>query len=191
MRIERLSQVPLDRALRKARSQSPTYTEVGATLAGNDDLPAGYRHDRYEVTLGSGSETFEKATEGLRSWQAHRQPGISVYPADTTIEATATVLVCMGRGLGLIAPCRIVGLTEDSSHWSFAYGTLPGHPERGEEAFTVGMGPDGMVCFRITAFSRPASLLTKVSRPIGRSIQQKATDGYLGALRRYVLGTVT
>ena len=39
----------------------------------------------------------------------------------------------------------------------FGYGTLPGHPERGEEAFEVEMGADGRVFLTITAFSRHAN----------------------------------
>jgi uncharacterized protein (UPF0548 family) len=50
---------------------------------------------------------------------------------------------------------------DEPRHKGFAYGTLPGHPERGEEAFALELHDDGAVTFTITAFSRPASLLAK------------------------------
>ena len=32
-------------------------------------------------------------------------------------------------------PCRVIYVDEDPGRFAFAYGTLPGHPERGEVAF--------------------------------------------------------
>jgi uncharacterized protein (UPF0548 family) len=72
--------------------------------------------------------------------------------------------------------------------WGFAYGTLPGHPEQGEEAFVVSLDPEGSVRFEIRAFSRPASRLVELSGPIGRSVQRRATEGYLASLIRHVSG---
>ena len=58
--------------------------------------------------------------------------------------------------------------------------TLPGHPESGEEAFLVVRVGDGCE-FRITAFSRPATLLARASGPLGRAVQRLVTDRYLAA----------
>ena len=58
--------------------------------------------------------------------------------------------------LARAAPCRIVGvIEEEEDRWGFAYGTLPGHFEQGEEAFVVSRSTDGRVHFEVTAFSRP------------------------------------
>jgi len=45
----------------------------------------------------------------------------------------------------------------------FAYGTLPGHPERGEEAFLITHHDDGTVTFAITAFCAPGSPLARAA----------------------------
>jgi uncharacterized protein (UPF0548 family) len=65
---------------------------------------------------------------------------------------------------------------EEADRRGFAYGTLPGHPESGEEAFTVVLTGTGDVRIRIRAFSRPASLVARAGRPFTRLIQQYATD---------------
>jgi uncharacterized protein (UPF0548 family) len=168
-----------------------TYGSPGATLSG--DRPRGFRHGRYSADLGQGPETFERAVDGLKTWQAHRLPGIRVFPEGQPIEIGATVIVTMGTArLSLAAPCRIVSLRDaDASQWGFAYGTLPGHPEQGEEAFTLSMSPDETVRFEITAISRPADAMVRLSGPIERLIQARATRGYLHALQRYVRAQVS
>jgi uncharacterized protein (UPF0548 family) len=94
--------------------------------------------------------------------------------------------VCVGAGLVLPAPCRIVSILDEPDRWGFAYGTLPGHPEQGEEAFVVSRDSTGSVRFEIRAFSRPTSRLVALSGPLGRAVQRRATEGYLASLRRYV-----
>ena len=86
----------------------------------------------------------------------------------------------------LAAPCRIVGVIDGQTRWGFAYGTLPGHPEQGEESFAVSMSADRTVRFEIEAFSRPGDPIVRLSGPIGRGIQRGGTRSYLSALRRFV-----
>ena len=63
--------------------------------------------------------------------------------------------------------------------FGFAYGTLPGHPEQGEEAFHVHRDASGVVTVEIVAFSRPASLLARLGSPVARAIQQRTTRSYV------------
>lgn len=155
-RLGHASESKLASLLDQARTSEPTYAAVGASRRG--DLPPGFHHDRSEIRLGDGS-SFERAREGLRRWQAHVGAGASVHPEGAPIDG-ATVLVIIGFGpLQAIAPCRVVYVVDDQDRFGLAYGTLPGHPERGEEAFVVARDGDDTV-FRITAFSRPADLLT-------------------------------
>ncbi len=163
----------------------PTYSDIGATLAGTP--PDGFHHDRYETVLGYGPETFERAVAGLKAWHAHRLRGVRVFPDDQEICAGATVVVTLGTAkLALAAPCRIVSVIDGQTRWGFAYGTLPGHPEQGEEAFVVSMSADQTVRFEIEAFSRPGDPLVRLSGPIGRVIQKGGTGGYLRSLKRFV-----
>jgi uncharacterized protein (UPF0548 family) len=62
----------------------------------------------------------------------------------------------------------------------FAYGTLPGHPESGEEAFLLEQHDDGTVTFAVTAFSRPATALARAAGPLGRAIQSHLTSRTCG-----------
>lgn len=167
----------LDRAARA----SPTYDETGATRA--DALPAGYAHDRYRVGLGP--NTFERACDGLRAWQAHLGAGVDVYPRDAPLEPGTNVIVIARVGpLHALAPCRIVYAIDERDRFGFAYGTLPGHPERGEEAFIVERSTDGGTTFSIVAFSRPEELVARVGKPFARRIQRRTTRAYLDALAR-------
>lgn len=169
----------------KLKSVEPTYRDIGATLAGK--RPEGFHHDRYEVVLGRGLEVFQRAVTGLKTWQAHRLPGMRVFPGDEEVRTGATVVVTLGTPImSLAAPCRIVSVIDGQTRWGFAYGTLPGHPEQGEEAFVISISPDSTVRFEIEAFSRPGDVLVRFSGPVGRGIQRGGTNGYLHALKRFV-----
>jgi uncharacterized protein (UPF0548 family) len=173
------------RLLATSADAEPTYPEVGATLRG--EHPEGYRHDTYEVELGNGRTVFKRASTGLRTWKGHEVPGIDVIPHSTPIEPGSTVIVTLGTPwLALAAPCRIVGVIDEPDRWGFAYGTLPGHPEQGEEAFVMSIDSDDGVRFRITAFSRPGEGITHLAGPVGRAVQTVGTNRYLKALHRYV-----
>jgi uncharacterized protein (UPF0548 family) len=65
----------------------------------------------------------------------------------------------------------------------FAYGTLPGHPENGEEAFVIEHHDDDAVSFTITAFSRPATRLARIAGPLGRIAQRRITARYLRSIQ--------
>lgn len=81
--------------------------------------------------------------------------------------------------------------TDEPSRFGFAYGTLPGHPETGEEAFHVVRETDGSVTAEIVAFSRPADLPTRAASPLARQIQRAATlAGNLEGIESYVAGAL-
>lgn len=153
-----------------------TYDHVGSTIGG------GTGRDR---VIGHGPESFARASAGLRTWAAHRAIGAKVFPADSPIEEGRTVLVALGVGpLRLIAPTRIVVVINEPTRFGFAYGTLPGHPESGEESFMIEHCDDGSVVARIRVDAKPATLLTRVAGPVGRGLQQLAMLGYLRGLAR-------
>jgi uncharacterized protein (UPF0548 family) len=94
-------------------------------------------------------------------------------------------VLVLGLGVAAIrigAPCRVVYVIDEPGRRGFAYGTLPGHPESGEEAFIVSRREDATVAFTITAFSRPASSLAKAAGPLGRAVQRHITNRYLRAI---------
>jgi uncharacterized protein (UPF0548 family) len=85
----------------------------------------------------------------------------------------------------IIAPCRIVYVIDEPDRFGFGYGTLPGHPECGEESFVVERDGD-ITVFRIMSFSRPAGTVARLGAPVARRIQLRFIDRYLDALARYV-----
>lgn len=166
-----------------ASSSTVTYEGVGSSLTG--EFPNGYRHDRHEIRLPDRSDSFELAVLGLKQWAAHRGAGMTVAPCRAPDEG-ATVAVAARIGvLTAVAVCRVVAVVDEPRRHGFAYGTLPGHPERGEEAFVVEQSTGGAV-FKIAAFSQPAELLARVGGPITRGIQLRATRRYLDGLHEFV-----
>lgn len=156
------------------------------------NAPDGYRHDRYELALGTGPEAWEKAVEGITRWAAHSGAGASVFPSDARLVEGETLLVVLSKGpISVVAPCRIVYVVDEPTRFGFGYGTLPGHPEQGEEVFVVEAAVDGAVTFKVTAFSRPRELVAKVGGPASRPIQRRVTERYLVGLRRSTARTLS
>lgn len=119
----------------------------------------------------------------MLGWDMHRRAGLSVRPSTQTVAKDAVAVLRLGWGvLGVNAPVRVVYVIDEPRRQGFAYGTLPGHPESGEESFVASLGEDGEVRVTITAFSRPSSLLARAGGPVSRAIQRWATNRYLHAL---------
>jgi uncharacterized protein (UPF0548 family) len=117
-------------------------------------MPSGYRHDRYEASVGDGVGALERAGAALLAWQAHVGAGVEVFPPESRVESGATVVLLLRAGLWAPAPCRVVYVIEEPNEVGFAYGTLPGHPECGEAAFTLSRRDGGQVVIVVRSFSR-------------------------------------
>lgn len=180
--LHRLTPEQLDAVLAEARRARPTYPEIGASRG--DVLPSGYHHVRVEERIADASG-FDRAVEGLRTWAAHEGAGLRIVPSEP-VEPNGTVIAVTSMGPArIVAPCRIVAVFQEPDSFGFAYGTLPGHPERGEESFVLERRDDSTY-FCVRAFSRPVDPLARLSGPIGRALQRSVTQRYVGALRRYV-----
>jgi uncharacterized protein (UPF0548 family) len=160
-----------------------TYPEIGLTRTG--PLPDGYRHLRYRTRLGSGAALFATAGEAVLTFRMHRATGARVRTAAGRAEPGVPLTI----GLGPVsAPCEIVWTTRTDDRIGFGYGTLPGHPATGEEAFVVERDERGEVWFAVTAFSRPAGALMRLAGPFA-VLAQRAYARRLGQVLRR-LGTV-
>jgi uncharacterized protein (UPF0548 family) len=160
---------------------SLTYREVGAT---SGHLPPGYRHVTRRAHLGDGRAAFDQCSAAVLSWDMHRRAGLSVHASHPTAQEGAVVaLVLGGSRIGLVLPCRVVYVVAEPGRRGFAYGTLPGHPEQGEESFMVSHEPDGSVVLRISAFSRPGNALSRLAGPLARWVQDRMTNRYVDAAR--------
>ena len=69
------------------------------------------------------------------------------------------------------APCKVVWTVDEPRRSGWAYGTLPGHPECGEEAFVVERTGDGTVWLTVNAFSRPARWYARAGGAATRGLQ--------------------
>ncbi|MGH3877645.1 MAG: DUF1990 family protein [Actinophytocola sp.] len=162
------------------RAERLTYAEVGATAG---DLPRGYRVIDRTVRLPA--VDFEAAAYDLFRWRVQERAGLRVAASDARVVPDAVVELRIGLGpVSVRAPCRVVYVVDEPHRRGFAYGTLPGHAESGEEAFVLERQEDGTTTFTITAFSRPASLLTRCAGPFGRGVQDLVTSRYLRAFGR-------
>jgi uncharacterized protein (UPF0548 family) len=158
-----------------------TYPEVGGSL--RPDLPPGYRHLEQSRVVGRGRDAFERAARDLLSWEVQRRAGIRVVTQDPTVATGTEARLRIGFGpLAVTAPCRVVRVVDEERRQGFAYGTLPGHPERGEELFLLTLEADDSVTFTVRAFSRPATRLARLGGPLTPLLQDLATRRYLRAL---------
>ena len=156
------------------RSADFTYSEIGQTSGA---FPSGYRtiHRRRELS----PDAFELAAADLLSWRIHQRAGLQVH-ASSDVVPDAVVVLRLGVGPATVqAPCRVAYVVDEARRRGFAYGTLPGHPESGEESFIIERSPTGLVLFTIRAFSKPASALARIAGPAGHWVQDRITDRYL------------
>ena len=108
-----------------------------------------------------------------------------VYTEDGTPHVAPGVtadLIVHVFGVRFTAPVRVVSVTTDAHRVGFAYGTLPGHPETGEESFMVEQHDDGSVWIVIRSFSHPSTWYYRLAAPLLRWQQRAATKKYLRAL---------
>ena len=145
-----------------------TYEDGGASRDGH--CPEGFRNLHVRTRIGEGEKVFHRASEALFTWELHRALGVGVRAAADRAAPGVDVTVTLA---GMIkAPCRVVWAVEEHRRAGWAYGTLPDHPECGEEAFVVDRTGDGTVWLTVTAFSRPAKWYTKAGGPAARGLQQ-------------------
>ncbi|MEU5806292.1 DUF1990 domain-containing protein [Streptomyces sp. NPDC047718] len=149
-----------------------SYPERGATAEGGA-LPAGYHHLHHRTRIGRGRAAYEAAGTAVTTLGLHRASGMRVRCADGAVRPGSRVSIGMGWGpLRIDVPCEVIWTEYGPARTGFAYGTLSGHPEQGEESFLVLRDPDGTVWFEVTAFSRPARWYTRLAGPLVPFLQR-------------------
>ncbi len=167
-----------------------SYSTVGAT-AGTP--PLGYVVDRTRIKLGEGERVFHAAKAALQRWDHFRLGWVEAWPSNTPIQPGEVVAV-MGRAFGMwwLNACRIIYVVDESgphSKFGFAYGTLPGHVESGEERFVIEWNrADNSVWYDIIAFSRPHHILTRLGYPFVRRLQKRFGRDSAASMLKAVLG---
>lgn len=163
-----------------------TYPHVGATA--REEAPAGYDLDHNRVQLGDGQAAFDAACDALRGWRQFPAPWAFAEPAGTPLAAGSVVAaVAQAFGVWWLNAARIVYVVEEQTplrRFGFAYGTLPGHIEEGEERFLVEWRVDGSVWYDLLAFSKPRHPLVRLGYPLARRVQRRFARESLAAMRR-------
>jgi uncharacterized protein (UPF0548 family) len=163
------------------------YPGIGGTEQGS--APPDFSRVLKEVHLGNGLAVYGRVARGILSWELQRRAGLRVR-ADSPM-AVPGARVVSGFGVGpfrLDAPCEVVWVRQPSPDGlpqsaGFGYGTLPGHPARGEESFEVEIDGKGGVFLRIRAFSRPANWFYAAGGPVTRAAQRYVTSRYIKGAR--------
>lgn len=171
-----------------------SYPEVGATArldspAVRESLGARYDLDRHEFTLGSGPALFDRARSALMAWRHFAIPWLDFRGPDRVEPDQVVATLLRVAGLWFVNPCRVIyaDARPEQGLVSYAYGTLPGHAESGEERFSVSLDPATQeVRYQIAAFSRPALLLSRLAYPLARRIQRRFAMSSAQALARAV-----
>ncbi len=165
-----------------------SYREVGATGRPGELPPPGYHLLRVRTRIGAGPAVFAAAGQAVLSWRMHRRLGVRMDTAAPAAVPGARVVVGLGVGpLRVAAPCEVVWTVRGARRTGFAYGTLPGHPECGEESFVVEWEPDDSVVLAVVAFSRPAAWYTRAAGPLAR-VGQRAYAHRCGTVLRRLAG---
>ena len=130
-----------------------TYSPLfGTKLKDNIET---YDNDSLEIVIGKGVLDFEIAKKAIRSWTMFPALWTKILKENTPIEVNETVaMYAKFFGLWWRNACKIVYVTDNKTEFGFAYGTLPGHIESGEELFLVSMNEKEEVIYTIKAFAK-------------------------------------
>ncbi|WP_395640122.1 DUF1990 family protein [Pseudolysinimonas sp.] len=180
----------IERKVRLGHGEERWHHAWTETLSLGIQRRSGLRVTRVDAPAEVMENTYTPVTfddDGQPVHPASTTSGEQVY-ADTGAQLvrpgdTAVLLLGWGR-LSLRIPVRIVYLVDEPTRRGFAYGTLPGHPESGEEAFIVERRDDDSVWLTIRVLSRPGHPALWAVSPLLRLVQAIFLSRYEHALTR-------
>jgi uncharacterized protein (UPF0548 family) len=166
-----------------------SYRELGCTRS---SAPKGYNVDRNRASLGQGRSTFNAACRAMRAWTMFRLGWVDLYPVDAPLlVGTAVAIVVRHLHFWSLNAARIVYCfderTESIERFGFAYRTLTGHAERGEERFGVEWNHQtDEVSYELFAISTPRSWAARAAYPYSRLLQKRFARDSLLVMRAAV-----
>lgn len=175
--------------LQEQAVQPFTYPAVGATQT---TPPAGYVVDHNRIALGRGAVCYQQACAALQRWEMFNLGWLQLcWPKTPVTTGTTVGVLAQVFGLHILNACRIVytidEANDDYTRFGFAYGTLPGHIEQGEERFLIEWRhADDSVWYDILAFSQPRHWLVCLGYPVARLFQKRFARDSKAAMRRAI-----
>jgi len=172
-------------------AQELSYAAVGATRVADPVWVAeraGYRSHERTTRIGHGEPLWDAAAFAVLRWGVKTRSGFSVVSEpgdDLRVRAGQDrVLVASFGPFGLREPVGVVAVVEEPNRCGFAYGTRPGHPVSGKEAFIVHRSPDGDVWLTLRSLTRPACGRWRLLFPAALVAQRWYRHRYMRALRQ-------
>ena len=174
----------------KSQASLPlSYVLTGQTR--EPEKVKGFDNDYREIRLGRGAAVWEAAKKALLHWQMFPQRWTRIYPAKPALQKGNEVLISARfAGIWWTNSARIVYVIDEDRRFGFAYGTLPGHLERGEEQFLVRMDEHDNVFYSVKAFSRPRHWLAKICYPMVRRLQGRFGMDSLAQMQQPVMASL-
>ena len=187
--VARPSEVRIATFLAEQRKLNCSYPEIGNS---RDLSPDGYNIDHNREMLGRGEAVFIAGCLALRNWRMFPAPWTRIIPDTTPLEKGQVVaMLAHVYGVWWLNACRIVYTLDESApvrRYGFAYGTLPGHVECGEERFSVEWLQDNTVWYDLRAFSRPRYWPVRLAKPLARGLQRRFAAESKLAMRLATVG---
>lgn len=168
---------------RRIAAGSLDYEGIGSTEHG--PLPAKVECLITQAYLGQGIAAYRRSVQGLLTWELQKRAGLRVRAESGTVLPGTRVVSGFGIGpLRINAPCEVVWVHSPDAgdgpqSAGFGYGTLPGHPVRGEEAFEISIDAQGTVLIRITAFGVPSNWFYAAGAALTRCARALVTSRYI------------
>jgi uncharacterized protein (UPF0548 family) len=164
-----------------------SYDSVGITRPEAGEWASGAGRLESSATVGQGVECWERARVQVFEWAVKTESGFTVEARDggeqrARLGGDYELTARMGP-LTIHEPIRVVAVVDEDSRCGFAYGTRPGHPVRGEEAFLLHRDAEDRVRLTIRSFTRPASGKWFVAFPLLLVAQRLYRRRYLRSLQ--------
>ena len=170
--------------IQKQATLDYTYSPLFGTKLKNEIEH--YDNDSLSTVIGKGTVDFELAKSAVRAWTMFPD-WTKIIKENTPIEVNETVaMYAKFFGLWWRNACKIVYVTDNKTEFGFAYGTLPGHIESGEELFLISINEKEEVIYTIKAFSKPRHIFAKIGYYMIRYLQDKFRKDSALAMKTYI-----
>lgn len=181
-----------------SRSDAPLAAWAGRPFAPTTELGPvkGDRRDAYERVIGT-EPSGAPEPKGLHRRAAAAILGYDIFPPSVgravitrnpvEVGDTVGLRYRFGLGLEMFFASRVIDRFDEQRDglWctGFTYRTLVGHPELGEETFSVEKAvASGEVRVALRSWSRPGILLSKLTAPFARRAQVRSSHAALAHL---------